>query len=305
MKPLLITLYQGDYHLGAAALINSALRHGFDGRIALYHDSEKLPAWTSHLTADGPDKFRIGLVEIAFHRIVAPRHFGYHKPFVMREALRNYPDRGSIIYADPDVLFLAPWSFFESWILQGVAFCLDSQFPQLPAEHPWRATWRQLVKDATGLACRPVSNYPNSGFVALTRDQLPFLELWMALTEQFEKGGGDTKGFCLEERHRAIVGDQDLMAAALMAWTGPTSILGPEGMGFTEYFYALSHDINRPKAWRRDFAREAVQGIKPSQGSAFFLEYADQPIPALSPRELNAKKLSFKVARTISRFWKR
>ena len=305
MNPLLISLYQGDYHLGVAALINSALRHGFDGRIALYHNEPRLPRWTSQLVATGPETFRSGDIKISFHRLNAPRHFGYEKPFAMCEALETHPDCDSVIYADPDVLFLAPWGFFENWISQGVAYCLDSQFPYLPAQHPWRAEWRKLVTDATGLTTRSVGNYPNSGFVALPRTQIAFLELWKTLTKFYEQHGGDTSSFCLEERHRAIVGDQDLMAAALMAWSGPESILGPEGMGFTEYYFALCHDIGRPKAWKRNFAREAIQGVKPSRGSALFQDYSQSPIALFSQKEFNSRKFSFRMAQAISRLWKR
>lgn len=305
MKPLLISLYQGNYHLGVAALINSALRHGFDGRIALYHNESRLPKWTNQLISTGPETFRSGDVKISFHRLNAPRHFGYEKPFAMSEAFETFPDCDSVIYADPDVLFLGPWAFFENWITLGVAFCLDSQFPYLPAEHPWRAEWKKLVGNATGLTCRSVANYPNSGFVALPRSQAAFLELWKKLTLYYEKQGGDTSSFYLEKRHQAIVGDQDLMAAALMGWTGPESILGPEGMGFTEYYFALCHDIGRPKAWKRNFTREALQGVKPSRGSALFLEYSQSPIALFTPQQFKSRSLSFRVAQAISRFWKR
>jgi hypothetical protein len=305
IKPLLITLYQGHYHIGAGALINSAIRHGFNGRIALYHENDRLAEWTRDLTADGPDRFRIGDLQISFHRVSPPRHLGYHKPFAMRQALADHPDCDAIVYADPDVLFLAPWSFFDDWIKRGVAYCLDGHFPYLPAEHPWRANWKELIGTATGLASQPIPYYPNSGFIALPREQAGFLDLWAALTEQFEKNGGDTKRFRQDERYHAITGDQDLMAAALMAWTGPVSILGPEAMGFTEYYFILCHDIGPRKTWQRNFVAEAVDGYKPSRPSALFLEYADHPLPVLSPSELASRRRSFNFARIIGRFWKR
>ncbi len=305
MKPLLISLYQGDYHLGIAALINSALRSGFGGQIALYHNEPALPEWTRQLVSTGLDTFRVGDVSLSFRRLITNRHFGYEKPFAMSEALAAFPDSDEVVYADPDILFLAPWSFFENWINQGVAYCLDSQFPYLPAEHPWRAEWRKLVSDASGLTTRSLSCYPNSGFVAVPKAQIEFLELWKTLTEFYEKQGGDTSSFSLEKRYKAIVGDQDIMAAALMAWNGPESVLGPEGMGFTEYYFALSHDIGRPKAWKRNFVREAIEGVKPSRGSGLFLDHCQSPITLFGAKEYRSRKLSFRAAQTISRFWKR
>jgi hypothetical protein len=219
--------------------------------------------------------------------------------------LNAHPDCDAVIYADPDVLFLAPWAFFANWIPQGVAFCLDSHFPYLPSSHPWRETWRRLLYDATGLPGRELSVYPNSGFFGLTREQMPFLDTWIALTEHYEKTGGDTSAFFQQDRHSAIVGDQDLMAAALMGWNGPESVIGPEGMGFTDYFFLLSHDIGRPKAWVRNFIWEALQGYPPKRGSSLFLEHCDGPIGVFSPAALRAKQFSLRVAQVIARAWKR
>lgn len=303
MKSLLLTLYQNDYHLGAAAMINSALRQGFQGRIVLGHDAAELPAWTNQLQPAGPGVFRIEGAEIVFRSLPAPRHFGFHKPFAMRQMLEEYPDCGLVFYADPDVLFLSPWPFFTGWASLGVAYCLDCHFPHLPETHPWRTEWARLITAAGHSVARTPGHYPNSGFVALPREDAGFLTVWEDLTTAYEKEGGNTGSFQLEERHHAIVGDQDIMAAALMAWNGRESVVGPEGMGFTDYFYLLAHDIARPKAWRRNFMREALKGVKPSAASALFLEASEGPIRALP--DLEARRFSFKAAQAISRVWKR
>jgi len=300
-----MTLYQEGYQHGVAALLNSALRQGFDGRVDLYHDAPALPPWTSQLVPNGQNSFLLDAIQIDFHRITPPRHLGYHKAYAARDSLNAHPDCDAVIYADPDVLFLAPWAFFSNWIPQGLAFCLDSHFPYLPSSHPWRETWRQLLYDATGLPARRLSVYPNSGFFGLTRDRMPFLDTWIALTEHYKKTGGDTSAFFQRARHAAIVGDQDLMAAALMGWDGPESIIGPDGMGFTGYFYLLSHDTGRPKAWARNFALEALAGISPSHSSSLFLDHCDGPIEVFSPAALRAKRISLRVAQVIARAWKR
>jgi len=278
MKSLLLTLYQNDYHLGAAAMVNSALRQGFRGRIILGHDGSGLPSWTSQLQRIDDTTFRIEQVELSFRLLQSPRHFGYHKPFAMQEMLVAYPDWDQVIYADPDILFLAPWKFFQDWAALGVAYCLDSQFPHLPSTHPWREEWRSLIATTGYKVSRSPSCYPNSGFLAVST-------------------------FFLEERHRSIVGDQDLMAAALMAWDGAESIVGPEGMGFTNYFYLMVHDIARPKAWKRDFLREAFAGVKPTKASALFLDHCQGPIQVLP--DLGKRRFFYKTAQTISRVWKR
>jgi hypothetical protein len=303
MKSLLLTLYQNDYHLGAAAMINSALRQGFAGRIVLGHDGSDVPTWTSQLQRMDQDSFRLQGMEIVFRELKTPRHFGFHKPFAMRQMLDEYPDCEQIFYVDPDVLFLSPWKFFGDWAMLGVAYCLDCHFPYLPSTHPWRNAWYNLITTAGHSVARIPGHYPNSGFVGLSREEVRFLDIWKDLTLAYEKAGGDTKSFQLEERHHAIVGDQDLMAAALMAWDGRESVVGPEGMGFTDYFYLLAHDVARPKAWRRKFIREALEGVKPSAASALFLKYCEGPITVLP--DLEARRFSYKIAQTISRVWKR
>jgi hypothetical protein len=201
------------------------------------------------------------------------------------------------------VLFLSPWEFFRNWASLGVAYCLDGHFPYLSPTHPWRTAWRGLIASAGHSVTRSPGHYPNSGFVALSREDAGFLDLWKDLTLTYEREGGNTKGFQLEERHHAIVGDQDLMAAALMAWSGRESVVGPEGMGFTGYYYLLAHDIARPKAWRRSFLREALGGVKPSEASGLFLRYSEGPIRALP--DLEARRFSFRIAQAISRVWRR
>ncbi|GAT35360.1 hypothetical protein TSACC_3425 [Terrimicrobium sacchariphilum] len=303
MNTILLTLYQGDYHLGAAAMINSAVRQGFCGRIVLGHDASKLPAWTAQLEPVRPGVFHLEGAEILFRSIPSPRHFGFQKPFVMRQMLEEFPDCEQIFYVDPDILFLSPWKFFTEWAGLGVAYCLDCHFPYLSETHPWRMAWGRLITSAGHAVERMPGHYPNSGFVALPREQASFLKVWEDLTLAYEAEGGNTRSFQLEERHQPIVGDQDLMAASLMAWTGRESVIGPEGMGFTDYFYLLAHDIARPKAWRRNFIRQALTGVKPSAASAFFLEASEGPIRALP--DLETRRFSFKVAQVISRVWKR
>ena len=53
---LVCTLFEGDYHLGLAALINSLVRNGYRGRIAVgYHGA--LPPWLNQLQAAGDEQY--------------------------------------------------------------------------------------------------------------------------------------------------------------------------------------------------------------------------------------------------------
>lgn len=305
MNPVLITLYEGNYSSGVASMINSAIASGFRGHVLIFHREKNLPHWTTRLSPTGQNSFEVAGCQIDFHRSNPPRHFGYHKPFAALEALKTFPDCDAVIYADPDIAFLAPWVFFTNWFSQGVAYCLDSNFPYLPADHPWRAAWRRLFTAATGKDTHSCPTYPNSGFFAVRRSDSAFLEDWAKLTSTFETQNGNTKSFSMSQRHLPVTGDQDLMAATLMGWNGPLSSLGPEGMGFTGHHFLLSHDIAPVKAWNCNFIIDALRGFPPSKSSSFFFQFCNSPIAIYTPNELLRKKVALQIAKAIGRIWKR
>ena len=206
------------------------------------------------------------------------RHLGYHKPFVARELLAANPDTSALFYADPDITFIAPWKFFEEWVSCGVALCADSNFPRVSLNHPWRCKWAELIAAAGLEVTNRLEDYPNSGFFGIRRQDGAFLDRWIDLTEAFERQGGNTRTFTLSERTESITGDQDLMAATMMTYSGPVSFLGQEAMGFTGHYFILSHAIESPKPWNKKFLLQALKGSRPSVASGFFVRNADSPI---------------------------
>lgn len=304
MNPVLFTLFEGHYHHGVAALINSAIRSGFSGPICLFHRGP-LPPWTESLDRVGDCSWQVANCRITFHRLEIDSYFAYHKPFAARMALDLHPECDSVIYADPDVNVIAPWQHIEDWISRGVAYCLDANFPYLPEFHPWRIRWRNLYRSALGREPANCSTYPNSGFVSVRERDSAFLDDWIAITQQFAIEGGNKQKVRLSDRYLPVVGDQDLMAAALMGWQGAQSVLGPEGMGFNGHYIWLSHDIGQIKPWIRPFLRQALQGFPPSQAARFYLDFASGPIRSFSPDQLRVRWLSYRAAQIISRFWRR
>jgi hypothetical protein len=304
MNPVLFTIYEGDYHYGVAAIINSAIKGGFDGMFCIFHRGP-LPPWTRTLKQLDENSFEVAERRVDFRHIQIESYLGYEKPRAALDVFSLYPECDTVLYADPDIVFLAQWKFFRDWLSQGVAFCLDANFPYLPAEHPWRKTWGILLEAATGKKPHSESVYPNGGFFGVRRQDKAFLEDWFAITEQYRKQMGELTHFRLGQRHLAVVGDQDLMASALMGWTGEKSILGPEGMGFTGHHFILSHDINQPKAWRRRFFLEALKGNQVPRAADMFLEASRGPIQAWSKAALTTKRYWVLVAKTLTRVWQR
>jgi hypothetical protein len=196
---------------------------------------------------------------------------------VARELLATNPDTSALFYADPDITFIAPWKFFEEWVSCGVALCADSNFPRVSLNHPWRCKWAELIAAAGLEVTNRLEDYPNSGFFGIRRQDGAFLDRWIDLTEAFERQGGNTRTFLLSERTESITGDQDLMAATMMTYSGPVSFLGQEAMGFTGHYFILSHAIESPKPWNKKFLLQALKGSRPSLRVAF--SFATRTLP--------------------------
>lgn len=304
MKVAILTLSQGSYHLGVAALINSLMtKAGFKGTVYVFHKGDP-PPWKSLLSNE--HSARVEDINVVFKQISPNRFLGFYKPFAALEVLEGDPELDGVIFADADVLFLAPWSFFEEWLDSGVALCLDCNFAWLHSNHPWRRKWKELALRAGLEVVRECTEYPNSGFFGVTRSRSAVLRNWITATLQFEKEGGDTSKFAQEFRTRAIVGDQDLLAAALHSVKDEISYLGEEGMGFNGHFFVLSHAcIEWSKPWSKCFSLRALKGEKPSRPARFWIECSHYPIPAIRPMKHFLTRIDFAIAQCISRVWKR
>ena len=305
MKTAIISSYEGHYHHGVAALINSALAIGFD-QLFIVGYRDRLPTWVQTLTAVGSEEYAVAKSRISFYREEASRHFGYNKPFFALNIFDRFPEIDMLFYADPDIVFVAPWKFFPEWANLGIALVEDSNFPRVQANHPWRAVWKNLLNQARieyrGLQS---DSYANSGFFGISRRDQDFLKLWTEVTVAYEASGRSTKAFQMSRRWEGVVGDQDLQAAAMMAWTGPLSIMGPEAMGFTGHYFILSHAIESPKPWAKSYFLNSLRGMSPTVAGSNFLRSASGAIKSFSETDLFLRRLDFRAAQLVSRVWKR
>ena len=98
------TLFEGHYHLGAGALVNSLHASGFTGRIVCGHRGS-LPAW-----GEAAQRIR-GDFEVRFVRLETQSHLTYHKPEFMLRCWSEYcPGASQLHYLDPDIVVKAPWA---------------------------------------------------------------------------------------------------------------------------------------------------------------------------------------------------
>lgn len=305
-EEVICTLFEGDYHLGAAVLLNSIVRRGFRGLFWLGHRGS-LPSWAAQLERTEQGLYRVGEALLAFEAIGNPSHFTQFKP----EFMRSLIDRGiatrHLWYFDPDITVRCEWEFFERWIQFGVCLCQDITMGTMPSNHPIRCEWMEAAKEIGWL--EPASTqerYYNGGFVALSVDRREFLDTWLAAMKLANSAGVDPHK--LQDGTRANTfysTDQDALNMAAMYSRSPLSAIGPEGMGFIRGGFTMYHTVGGKKPWRKKFLRAALGGDPPWSGDKHFLECADGPIHPYSAAQLKSLRRNANFGSLIGRFYRR
>src|SRR5208337_4084189 len=118
------TLFEGDYHLGLAAFLNSLVHAGYAGTVwAGYRGA--LPPWFGQLQSANKeaDEYWIAdQVRLVFLKCNASVHLTNYKPEFMLNLLANQArDCKYLWYFDPDIFVKAKWSFFDDWQIYGIA----------------------------------------------------------------------------------------------------------------------------------------------------------------------------------------
>jgi hypothetical protein len=301
------TLYSGHYHFGVGALANSLYRSGFRGRICVGYESP-LPPWAA--SARRVDDKAVLEVDsgftIEFIRWRSRGNLSLEKPRFLLHVLDEVaPDAAGVLHFDADLVVRASWAFFERWLEQGVALCLDACYPLVPTLHPWRREWRDLAA-GEGSVHRNLEYYVNSGFVGVARQHREFARCWAALIDRYVSQNSrmpDRVKF--NRREEAFTGDQDMLNAAMMATDIPLSIIGPDAMDFTPGGFLMSHALDEPKPWQRNFLLSAFSGRPPGAAEKAFWQHTDAPIRLFTPLQTILTKAALRAASAIGRFYAR
>ena len=302
MKPteVIVTLYEGHYHFGVAALLNSLIKSGFTGLFRVGYRGT-LPMWTNKLIKIKDNEFLVDAFIVSFIYINTDIHFGYYKPTFMKDTLRDLPSAERIYYFDPDIVVIAPWEFYKSWTKCGVSLCLDNCFGFVHRSHPWRADWARLAGMNPNFKSK-IDYYVNSGFIGLQRLDEEILDKWIYLTEEYSKGGGNLTLF-EKEGNRSFKGDQDLLNAVIS--TSPNlriSLIGTEGMGFTQPTYLMSHAVDSIKPWKKKFIQHLFhRGKAPDFAEKAYILYANSPVKVYGNAHFAIKKLDAKLSTVLGR----
>jgi hypothetical protein len=105
--------------------------------------------------------------------------------------------------------------------------------------------------------------------------------------------------------HRGKAADQDLLNIAVMTTDVPTTTLGPDGMDFSGGGYVMSHAVNSPKPWAREYMKSTLSGRPPNLSDKGFWDHAEYPIRLFPESIVRKRKLALKTAIAFGRVWHR
>ncbi len=307
-KTAICTLFEGDYHLGLAALVNSLAAAGYAGTVwAGYRGA--LPPWLpqlKRLDAAGDEYIVTDQMRLAFVRLDTDYSLTNYKPQFMLDLLAGKAcDCEYLWYFDSDIFIRCKWQFFAEWQQYGIALCQELVNNILPEDSPLRRKWMRVATDAGLRNPRPLHCYFSGGMVGVSARQSSFLDTWRLLIERAEAEGCDPRDFLSGNREMTFFSaDQDALNITAMYTEHPLTTMGPEAMGFVPGGYTMYHTVGS-KPWKGSFLRRSLAGIPPSSAEKFFFTQVSSPIRAYTPLEFGAKRLACSIAAFIGRFYHR
>jgi len=310
MTAAICTLFEGEFHLGLGALVNSLYASGYRGVVwAGYRGA--LPPWAAGAqSANGSAQFSPadGLT-VRFIPLTTSAHLTNFKPDFMLSLWQDHcPDASSLFYFDPDITLMCRWSFFEEWVQAGIALCADVN-PSLPPNHPLRHAWEKFYEPHGIHFQRQPSLYFNGGFVGLQRTQMEFLHCWQRLQELMNPAVNGLQNVNVRDRSFLFCKtDQDALNVAAMACESPISPMGQDGMDFQHGGggYVMSHASGMDKPWSKPFVRKLLlRGQAPSRADKIYFRNVQSPIQLYPPLNLSYRRFSLRTASFLGRFMSR
>lgn len=308
MKVALCTLFEGHYHFGVAALVNSLVAAGFEGTVWVGHRGP-LPAWI--VDRAGFDARTASLrvtpaLELKAVSLDPAVSLNYYKATFMREILQTHDlEAGAVSYLDPDMVVKCGWESMQAWIANdGISLVEDADW-DLPANDPKRNLWRQFFASrGESWPRRESHRYYNSGFLCVHRADIAFLETWerisLHVAAECRSGLRQRKSGAPDSLFHST--DEDALNFALTLCLTPLNTAGPEAMDFVPGGNRMSHAVGAAKPWQGRHFRRALRGHPPSVASHWFYRFADGPLTPFSQVVLARRRLSMFLASVLGRF---
>lgn len=304
MKTAICTLFEGNYHYGVGALINSLYYYGFRGVVWVGYRGN-LPPWAKNLKiCQEYQEFTVTEdCVIRFIQLNTPVHFATYKPDFMLQLWEHYcPDAEALFYFDPDIVIKCRWSFFEDWVTFGVAVCEDVESP-VPNSHPLRMAWRRFYEPHSYSFDPSISIYVNSGFIGLTKINNQFLHEWKQTKDLMEPVVEGFQNLKFKDRTFMFFNtDQDALNIAMQCSKYPFSTTGKEGMGFVPGgLNAMFHATGAAKPWKKNMTFHALAYKPPSLADKSYWQHTQSPIPLYFRHKLFWKKIDILCGTAIGR----
>lgn len=315
------TLFEKDYHHGVAALANSLVRNGFDGRIYAGYRGP-LPEWARAARQTSVGALRKAHVlevtptcSLVFVPLETPAHFTNIKPDFMLQLFADEAlEIDYLFYLDPDICLVRKWQYLADWSTCGVALCEDVNSPTGEFD-PRRIGWRRYFGErGIALSFRNPA-YVNGGCVGVARAELRFLENWQLLTRHMAATIGDLRTAKIEGGRQFQqsgfascfdCSDQDALNATVeMTGELTYSILPRAAMGFAIGATVMPHALGPRKPWRRQYLREALTACPPTVADLAFWENVAGPLRSMSDRRVKATRFTLGVASAMGRLYRR
>lgn len=315
MNSIVCTLFEGHYHYGLAALINSLYKHGFKGDFyAGYRGA--LPEWAGTSKNETISKWKnctsISVRKgqsIHFIPLEVNYHFCNYKPdFVI--ALSEYLGESTqgIFYFDPDIVIKCRWSFYEQWLDLGVPVVHEITNNDMPQTHPIRQIWANEIRK-NGLEVKTdICSYLNSGFFAVKHADIGFAHLFKKFVDVSQQDYNmDLTDFTfeLDRSNPFFAKDQDAFNIAAMCTEASISEYGPEGMDLTSGGKLMSHAIGNPKPWKKKYIKNFLKGSPPTMADREYWNNANDAIKLYSDRRLKMARMELQLASFLGRFYRK
>ena len=300
------TLFEGDFHFGVGALVNSLYAHGFRGCVWAGYRG-KLPPWA--VSAKEENGFHAFIAadgcEIRFIEVAADRHLTHHKPAFMLGVWNQCSSHAeSLFYFDPDIVVAFPWEFFEEWALDSVALCQDVN-ASVGTSHPKRRAWKRYFRRVGIDLPNLISAYANAGFVGISRHAISLLHNWSEILKTIESQGVGQSELTFASDYRFWFPDQDALNIALMREQSEISMAGRDAMGFENGTHYMFHAVGGQKPWTKRFIAEALKGRPPSKADKAYWRTVETPIRLYSRRVIFVRLIAIGIAAGLGRLFGR
>lgn len=314
-KSAICTLFEGHYHYGLAALVNSLHKQDFRGSFFVGYRGD-LPAWSGSAVIDttipwvnGCYTYKVAEgLDIHFLLLKTNYHLtNYKAQFILELWKGPAKNADAIVYFDPDIVIKCRWAFFENWMSHGISLVHEIVSNDMPVTHPIRLEWEKIITESNRAPLRKLQSYINGGFCGVTKDNIEFVETWSDIIDiAVNKYKADPTKFSSFDRTYPFWSiDQDAINIAAMCCTSPISELGPEGMDFIYGGWTMSHATGTPKPWKKVFLWSSLKANPPSLADKAYWLNVKGPITVFNSIKISLKQISISISSFIGRFYHR